>query len=73
MVTPALDNTYCRVNVLERVISMEAMTFHSMDDPLKVVLIGHDVIDAHIWEKDEYARLFNTSTGYTQVVSQGIS
>jgi len=65
MATPALDDTYSRIDVLEKVPSREAMSFHFMDDPLEAVVIGYDVTGTRIWKNEEYARLFNMSTTST--------
>ena len=43
MGNPTLDDTCSRVDVLETIISREAMTCHSMDDPLEAVLISYEV------------------------------
>ena len=45
MASPTLDNARCRVDVLEKVQSMEAMSCHFVKDPLEVILIGCEVID----------------------------
>jgi len=49
VVTPAFKNACCRIHVY--VISKEAMTYHSVNDPLEAVLISHDVIDAYTRKK----------------------
>jgi len=65
MATPTLDDTYCRVDVLEKVPSRETMTYYSVDDPLEPILIHRDVTNTQTGEKEEYARLLNVSTTYT--------
>jgi len=65
MAIPTLDDTYCRVDVLEKILSKEAMTSHSMHDPLKVILLGRDVISTETGERNKYVRLFNASTART--------
>ena len=64
MVTSTLENTCCRVDVLEGVINKEVVTFHFVDNSFEVVLIGHEVIDAHTREKEEYARLLHSFITY---------
>ena len=62
---PTLDYTCCRVNALDKVLNQEAMPRHSVEDPLEVILISYNVMDSHTGEKEEYARLLNTSSAYT--------
>jgi len=45
MASPTLDDACYRVDVLEKVLSMEAMPCHFVDDPLEAILIGCKVID----------------------------
>ena len=65
MAYPTLDDTCCRVDILENVLSEEVMTCHHVEDPLEITLIGCDVIESQIGEKEEYDRLLNASTTYT--------
>ena len=51
MITPTLDDTCCRVDVLGKILGREIMNCHSIDDLLEVVLIGHDVSDTQIRKK----------------------
>jgi len=54
MATSTLDGTCYRVDLLENILSKEAMTCHSMEDPLNVVLIGGDVIGTHKGKRGVY-------------------
>jgi len=65
MVTLSLDDTCCQVDVLKRVISREAMTCHSIDNPLKAFLICCDMTNTYTLAKEEYAMLLNASIAYT--------
>jgi len=65
MASPTLDEMCCRVDMLERAVNQEAMTCHSVEDPLEAALIGFHVTSSHSEENKEYARLLNTSTTYT--------
>jgi len=64
MTSPSLDDTCCRVDVLEKALSQEALTFHSAEDPIEAALVACHVTGSHLEEKEEYARLLNTSTTY---------
>jgi len=64
MSCPTTDDSCCKVDILERTLNQEAKTFHSVEDPLEVALIGCHVTDSHSMEKEEYARLLNESTAY---------
>jgi len=72
MASPTLNDDTCyRVDVLERVLSQEAMTCHSVEDPLEAALIGCHMTGSHSGKKEEYARLLNISTTYTPRHSLG--
>jgi len=72
MASPTLDDdTCCRVNMLERALSQEAMTCHSVEDPLEAALIGFHMTGSHSGKKEEYDRLLNISTGHTPRHSPG--
>ena len=51
--------------MLKMILSREAMTCYSVDDPLIAILIGHDVTDTQRGEKEEHARPLNAFTAYT--------
>ena len=63
--TRILDATCCKVDMLGKALNQEAMTCHSIEDPLEAILICCHVISSHIEEKEEYARLLNESVAYT--------
>ena len=65
MASLTLDDMCCRVDMLERALSREALTSHSVKDPLEAVVIGCHVSGSHSGEKEEYARLLDASTAYT--------
>ena len=62
---PTLDDTCCRIDVLEKVLNKEALTYHSMKDPPDAALISCGVSQPQVKEKEEYAKLLNASTAYT--------
>jgi len=43
MANPYLDDICYIVDVLENVLSKEAITYHSVEDPLEAVLVGYNV------------------------------
>ena len=65
MAVPTLGDTYCSLDVLEKTLNQEAMTYQSMEDLIEVALIDSHVISAKIEEKEDYVRPFNASTAYT--------
>ena len=65
MANLTLNDTCCRVDVLEMVLHREAMICHSMDDLLEAILIGRKVNAARAEERQEYAIHLNASIAYT--------
>ena len=65
MASPTLDDSYYRVDILERALNQKAMIGCSVEDPLEGALIVCHVIGSHSKEKEEYARLLNESTIFT--------
>jgi len=65
MASPTIDDSCCRVDILESTLNQEAKTCHSVEDPLEAALIGCHVTGFHSGEKEGYARLLNESTTYT--------
>ena len=62
MANPTLDDTCCRVDILEKALNKEAMICHSMEDPVEAALIDYYVTCSQTEEKEEYATLLNVST-----------
>ena len=62
---PTINDSCCRVDVLERALNQEAKTCHSVEDLLEAALVSCHVTRSYSREKDEYARLLNESTTYT--------
>ena len=66
MASPTLDFTYYRVDVMEEILSSEAMTCHSIKDLLEAVMINCDVFASQTRETEKCARLLDASTAYTR-------
>ena len=64
MASSTIDDSCCRVDILERALNLEANTCQSVEDPLEAALIGCHVTGSHSGEKEEYVRLLNESTVY---------
>jgi len=64
MASATIDDLCYRVSMLERALSQEAKTFHSVKDPPEATLVAYHVIDFHFGENKEYALLLNESTSY---------
>ena len=56
MATPTLDDTCCRIDVLETILSGEAMSCHSVDDPLDVICLYQKCVVFKILLHQFYAR-----------------
>ena len=46
MAPPSPDDTCCRVDILEKTLNHEAMTYHFMEDPLEAALVSCHVTDS---------------------------
>ena len=57
--------TLAAKDVLEKVLSKQALTCHYVEDAPEAVLVSYDVIESQTREKEEYVRLLNASTTYT--------
>jgi len=53
LASPTLDDSCCRVDVLERMLNQEAMPCQSVEDPLEAGLIVCYVTISHSGEKEE--------------------
>ena len=59
-----IDDSCCRVDILESTLNQEVKTCHLVEGSLEAALIGYHVTGSHLVEKEEYARLLNQSTIY---------
>jgi len=65
VVSPTIDDSCCRVDILERTFNQEVVTLHSVEDPLEASLINCDVTGSYSREKEQYTKLLNESIVYT--------
>jgi len=64
MASLTIDDSCCRVEILESTLNQEAKTYHLVENLLEAALLGYHVSGSHSGEKDEYAKLLNESTTY---------
>jgi len=64
MTSPTSGDSCCRVDVLEKALNEEGKISFSVEDPLEAALLDCHANASSSDEKEEYARLLNTSTAY---------
>jgi len=65
MASPSPDDTCCRVDILEKTLNHEAMTYHFVEDPLEAALVNCHVTGCQPGETEAYARIVDASIAYT--------